>query len=388
VSVGNGPSENPYHGWVFELDLDAWRAGSADDAVASVLCTTRENDCGPPGNRDQMRCGGGVWNPAGLVRYEEEDGSYGLLVPTGNGRVDYDVGAYAHSVLRVGRGLTFEPGCDNALCADFDELDPPHACLASCRDVFTARLMPGDPPLTPEDGSCDGLTFQQCYGVLDADLGASAPLLVDVPGGPRVMIQPGKDGALYLVDAAHMGTLYQRLVVMDICGTPTDPCRAVWIGAFVTQPVVANIDGTPVVMVASVMSDTTHPAGIIAVDLVMEGDEPRMRLRWQVPSFDTPDAVEMFRHHPGRPILVDVDGEPHVFVLETRRSGPGVTSSPPGVLWGVRVRDGFPAVQAPIRDAGQRFAVPLLYDDTLYLSSCRSRADGDGLIDAFRIRAR
>jgi hypothetical protein len=379
VPLGNGPSEQPFHGWVFELDMDAWRDGGASAAIASVLCTTRENGCGAPGNRDATVCGGGVWNAAGIQRYDEPDG-HRLLVPTGNGRVDYDIGAYAHSVLRVGRGLALETGCDPVACADFDARDPSHACLASCTNVFSARLPEGEPPLAPEDGTCDGLTFLECYGALDADLGANAPAIVELPSG-RVFVQPGKDGALYLIDGEHMGTLHQRVQVMDFCGTPTDTCGAFWIGMFVTQPALAIVDGAPVVIVASVMADRTHPSGISAFDV--RDDPPRLELRWQVPSFDSEEAVAVFRHHPGRPMVAEVGGEPHVFVVETRRAESG-PAAPPGMLWGVRVRDGRLSFREALLDAGQRFAVPLASDGAIYVNTCARNAEGAGRLEAFR----
>ena len=321
VSFGNGPSQQPFHGWVFALDVDAWRDDGPDAAITRIFNTTAENGCGTPGNQDAMLCGGGVWNAAGLVVYEDATGSH-ILIPSGNGNVDYSVGAYAHSVLRVDLDLQFEPNCDATLCAGFDNQDPEPICLASCENVFTARLAPGDPALAPEDGTCDGLTFQQCYGALDADLGASSPAVVDVPGGPRVIVQPGKDGALYLVDLENLGTMYQRLQLMDFCGTPSDPCAAFWIGTLVTEPAVTTVDGTSVVVVASVMSDNTHPSGITALNVEMTANGPRMTIRWQVPQFDSAEARAMFRHHPGRPVIIPVDGEPYVFVVETRRNFP------------------------------------------------------------------
>ncbi|MCZ7683943.1 MAG: hypothetical protein M5U28_36320 [Sandaracinaceae bacterium] len=144
VPMGNGPSEQPFHGWVFELDLDAWRSSGAGAAIASVMTTTAETDCGPAGNRETRVCGGGVWNAAGiLLDQPAAGGPFELYVPTGNGRQDLDRGAYAHSVLRMSRGLAFDPGCDPTLCADFDELDPDPACQSTCTDLSMARLMPG-----------------------------------------------------------------------------------------------------------------------------------------------------------------------------------------------------------------------------------------------------
>ncbi|MEM9074415.1 MAG: hypothetical protein AAGE52_38330 [Myxococcota bacterium] len=382
VPLGNGPSRQPFHGWIFELDLNAWRDGSASDAIAALLCTTAENDCGPTGSDSPMRCGGGVWNAAGMVSYEDEGETF-WLVPTGNGRIDYDRGAYAHSVLRVQRGLAFSSGCDPALCDPMDELNPDPACFASCENVFSAHLPPGAPDLAPEDGTCDGLGFVECYGALDADLGASSPVVTEVPGGPPVIIQPGKDGALYLIDRERMGRLYQRLQVMDFCGTLTDDCRAFWIGTFVTHPVVVDVGGERLVIVVGIVADRTHPAGLTAFRLSMVDGEPRLSMAWQTPSFSSPEAQEVFRHTSGRPVIVNVDGEPYVVVVEARR---GDGASPPGTLWGVRARDGAVVFREDVSGAGQRFAVPDVDGTTVYLTTCNSGADREGRIEAWRLR--
>lgn len=384
VPLGNGPSDQPFHGWVFELDVDAWRARGADAAVANVLVTTAENGCGPPGNRDPSVCGGGVWNAAGMLLDQPTPGGpFTLYVPTGNGRQDLDVGAYAHSVMRTTRGLAFDPGCDAALCADFDELAPSSACQASCSSLFMARPAEGDAPLAPENGLCEGFTFLQCYGRLDADLGANAPVLVQPRNGPRVLVQPGKDGALYLVDPTHLGRMYQRLQIRDFCGTQADPCDADWAGTFVTQPAVSEVDGDPVVIVASLMLDRTHPSGISAYRVVMEGDEPRLVRHWDVPSFDSEEARTVFRNHPGRPVIARLGGDDVVFVVEVRRDG--LAGNPPGYLWGVRVRDGELLVRVPITDAGQRYARPLVWNGHLYLSTCPADARTNGRIESFRL---
>lgn len=382
VAMGNGPSVQPFHGWIFELDLDAWQTDGGDEAIGAVFNTSATNDCGAPGNRSGRSCGAGVWNAAGVQLIDEPDGSYSILFATGNGRLDYTQNAYAYSALRLGPGLTFERGCDETLCAEFDPLDAPVDCLASCENVFSAHLPPGD-TVDPEDGICDGLAYTECLHVLDGDLGASMPVVVQPEGGPRVVVQPGKDGAIYLLDYDRMGTLYQRLQLMDFCGTLDDECRAFWIGTLVTHPAVTMIDGDPVIVVASVMADNTHPSGISALRVVMQAGEPRLELMWQVPEADSQEAKEIFRHHPGRPIMVDIEGEPFVFVVETRR-GSG-THAPPGVLWGVRVRDGWNAVREPIPNAGQRFAVPLVHDDRMYITTCNTRAEAEGQIVAYDI---
>ena len=386
VSFGNGPSEQPFHGWVFEIDLDAWRDGG--DPFSASLVTTRENECGPDRNRDPMLCGGGVWNAAGPYFHDLPDGSLEILVPTGNGRVDLAREAYAHSVMRTGRGLVFDDGCDPALCADFDELDPDPACLETCSDVFIARETADSPLARPADGRCEGLSFQECYGALDADLGANSPVVVQPAGGPEVVVQGGKDGAIYLVDREHLGRLYQRIQLLEQCGAEDDVCRAYWIGMLVTQPAVATIDGDPIVIFPSVMADRTHPSGVTALRIHMVDGEPRMEIFWQVPEFDTELATEVFRHHPGRPIIVDWNGEPYVLVVETRRSSPGDIATPPGLLWGIRVRDGQVAFTQEIANAGQRFAIPLLVDDRVYISTCSPVALEDGQLQGFRLRDR
>src|SRR5690606_12625662 len=153
--------------------------------------------------REAGICGGGIWNAAGPQIVGEGRDDYEILVATGNGRVDFDEGAYSYSILRLRRGLAFERGCDEAACADFDASDPATACLESCRDVFVARLEPGQRYDHPE-GLCDSVPFIECLHVIDGDLGASMPVVVDVPGGPRVIVQPAKDGGVYLVDYEQM----------------------------------------------------------------------------------------------------------------------------------------------------------------------------------------
>ncbi|MGE0784211.1 MAG: hypothetical protein AB7S26_00885 [Sandaracinaceae bacterium] len=387
VAFGNGPSVQPFHGWMFELDLDAWLSGGADDAVTGTLLTTQENDCGAFGSASPSRCGGGLWNAAGPEIVPGEDGDYEIFVASGNGRVDFDVGAYAHSVLRTGRGLAFDRACDEALCAPFDELDPARECLESCENIFVPRLEVGEAPLAPSEGTCDGLTFFECYGAIDADLGANGPAIAEVQGGPRVVVQAGKDGALYLADADHLGRMYQRLQVMDFCGTPESPCEAPWIGMFVTHPVVTTLDGDPIVILASQMADLVHPSGITAVRVAMEDGEPRMRIHWQVPGFDTEDALHSFRYHPQRPVLIEVDGEELVVVVETRRDFYRTVTGiePPGRIWGVRVADGALAFREDLSGAGQRFAIPAVVGDHIYVNSCDGRAEEEGRVDAFQI---
>src|SRR5262249_12805270 len=160
---------------------------------------------------------------------------FALLVATGNGLLDPTRGSYANAVLRVGRGLAFAPGCDATLCEGFDPTAPTDACAASCDHLFIPRLAGQELPRGPNDAGV-GLTLFQCYAALDWDLGASAPAHAALPDGPDVIVQPGKDGAVYLLDADHLGTLYDRAPIMPGCGEGGGTCAASWAGTIVTKP--------------------------------------------------------------------------------------------------------------------------------------------------------
>jgi hypothetical protein len=204
-----------------------------------------------------------------------------------------------------------------------------------------------------------------------------------MPNGQHLLVQPGKDGGLYLLDAEQLGRMYDREQAIDFCGTPDDECRAFWAGSFVTQPVVTEVDGTPLVIAAGFKFDATHPAGVVAYKVVRVDGEPRLQLYWRTPSFDSELALTRFRVHPGRPVLGTVGGEELVFIAEVGRAP--VTG--PGLLWGIRVRDGANVVRQPLSSEGIRYSKPLLLDDMLYVASCSGDATADGVVDAFRLEA-
>ena len=164
VSFGGVQDTQPWHGWVFEIDLDAWKVTGPEAAVSAVLLTTPETACGEPGStgRRGMICGAGVWAPAGPQVYPTVSG-FELLVPTGNGQLDLNRRDYANTLMRLGPGLQFDPGCDAQLCADFDPIRPAPGCMSSCRNLFIPRLMPADAPLRPASGVCDEKNFVECF---------------------------------------------------------------------------------------------------------------------------------------------------------------------------------------------------------------------------------
>jgi hypothetical protein len=61
AAFGNAGDIQPFHGWLFEVDLDTWQRDGTAHAIRSVLLTTPEVDC--PSKTEfctqEMVCGGG-----------------------------------------------------------------------------------------------------------------------------------------------------------------------------------------------------------------------------------------------------------------------------------------------------------------------------------------
>ncbi|HEY6476393.1 MAG TPA: hypothetical protein VI456_07395 [Polyangia bacterium] len=392
VSFGNVRDLQPWHGWVFEIDLDAWQAqaasGAGAGAVTGALVTTgSSNDCGnddDDGARE-MVCGGGVWAARGpeVIPDPTSPDGFALLVATGNGLLDPTLGSYANAVLRVGRGLAFAPGCDATLCDGFDPTAPTDACAASCDHLFIPRLPAGQElPRGPND-ACVGLTLFQCYAALDWDLGASAPAHAALPGGPEVIVQPGKDGAVYLIDAQHLGTLYDRAPIMPGCGEGTGTCSATWAGTIVTKPTIATVDGVVLALIPTFVEDDAHPAGLQALAIDTTGPTPRLAPRWQAPAAGDPAALAGFRQPPGGVGVVEANGEAYAALVDT---------GAPGALYWIRLRDGAIVQKLQLSGGGQRFAAPLATNGVLYVPSCQhtgapSFEEGPSVLEAFTIAA-
>ncbi|MBX3192376.1 MAG: PQQ-binding-like beta-propeller repeat protein [Labilithrix sp.] len=378
VTFGNVRDIQPWHGWIFELDLDAWSAGGA--AVSATRVTTPESDCGPEGasGSRERRCGGGLWAPSGpLVRARGDD--YELVLPAGNGQLDLARGDYANTLMRTTRGLPFDPSCDPALCAGIDPANPTEACVASCRDLFVPRIPAGDPPFSPASGVCDDRQpFFDCWARLDY-VGGSTPALVRLPSGREVLVLAPKDGHAYVVDADHLGTLLDRRKLVENCGTREDRCRADWAGMAVTQPEVLDTPEGPLVFVPTFMFDRTHAAGIVALRVRERDGGVKLEQAWTFPSFDGDDAVRLFRQHPTRPRLVREGprGQPMLVVGE-------IIDGQSGILWTLRATDGALLARTPLAGAGMRFAQPLAVADKIYLPSCAT-AKGPGTIEGYRL---
>lgn len=149
ASHGDG---GPYHGWIFAVDADQMK-------VLKVLNTTPNAKTDPSG---YPLAAGGVWQGgAGPA----SDGS-SVYFATGNGWFDPTTQAYGDSILRL------------------------DVASNTILDYFT----PSD-QLSLDDN--------------DTDLGSGGVMLLPPSAtgtsGKNLMVQSGKEGTLYLVDAANMG---------------------------------------------------------------------------------------------------------------------------------------------------------------------------------------
>ncbi len=384
VTFGNARDIQPWHGWAFEVSLDAWRTGGGGAAQTAVLVTTPESDCGKEGtsgSRERI-CGGGIWSPSGPLLVSHEGGGFEIILPAGNGQLDLSRDDYANTLIRVGPGLEIDTGCDPVACAGFDPDEPATACIESCSDLYIPRLSPEDPPLFVHDGRCEGLTMFECWQKMDY-VGGSTPVRVQLASGKAVFAYPTKDGHLYLVDADHMGTQYDREELVVVCGAPGDKCKWDWAGMIVTQPAVVEGGEHPVIIVPTFMPDETHPAGVVALAIVEDAGGPRFERLWEFPAFDSAEAVTRFRRHPSRLATALVPGSSALtmgWVVET--AAPGGK----GRLVGLRLSDGQALVDQPLEVPGIRFSLPLVAEDVVYFGSCGNDV-GPGHIEGWRIDA-
>lgn len=371
VTTGNAQDLQPWHGWVFEIDLDAWRGGAP---AVRALVTTPEPDCGPEGasgSRTRI-CGGGLWAPSGpLVR--QVGGEDELVLAPGNGQLDLARRDYANTLMRVRRGLAFDPGCDAAACAASPPTEPTDACVATCANLYVPRL-DGQPLPRPENGVCDGLTsLYDCWAKLDFQ-GGSTPVEVPLASGRRPLVYATKDGHAYLVDGDHLGTQHDRLKLVEICGTRDDKCTMSWAGMIVTQPAVLGAR----VFVPTFMPDETHEAGVFALD-VRDETRPRLEVAWRFPAAGSADARQRFRRHPSRPLALTLpSGLETVWLVEA--AAPGGR----GRLIGLRASDGALLADAPLDGPGYRFTLPLYRDGVLYVPTCGGD-QGPGRLEAFQL---
>jgi hypothetical protein len=377
AAFGNAGDIQPFHGWLFEIDVSAWLEQGSNHAISQVLLTTPEAEC--PVNMEhgtqEMICGGGIWTPPGPQIFGS--GLHAeIILPVGNGQIDLNRHDYANTLMRVKPGLTFDPACDAQLCVNFNPTQPDEACLASCKNLFVPRPKEGDKPLRPANRECDDKSFWDCLAWMDYDLGANAPVKATLGNGKSILVQPGKEGAVYLIDADHLGTQYDRIQIVGVCGTATDPCKAGWMGMIVTQPVLTYINREPVVIVPSFVPDNTHPAGITALKIVLEQGKPKFKRFWQFPHPSDKQGLVKFRSHPSFPAISKHPGNGDVVWV--------VDTGSPGILYGLRIKDGKVLVEQPLLGTGRQLSVPVIHGNVLYLASSLLKTGGK-FIEAYRI---
>ncbi|CAG7856350.1 hypothetical protein MCAMS1_00799 [biofilm metagenome] len=383
AGFGNAGDTQPFHGWLFEIDMDAWeqrKAQANNKAIKNALITTPQADCPVTieWGTQEMICGGGIWSPSGLEIYKHKD-DYEIIIPTGNGRIDLDNRSYANTLMRVKPGLKFDPECNADLCQNFDPSQPSEACMSSCKNLFVPRLAAQNKPLRPATHDCDNKSFAECLAWMDYDLGGSSPHKVQVHKH-SLLVQPGKDGAVYLLDAKHLGKQYDRLQLVDVCGTPEDICKAGWMGMAVTKPVVAYNKAKPIIVIPTYMPDNTHPAGIIAVSINLKKGHPHFKKAWQFPDPKSKAAITGFRSHPSLPVVTTLGKRKEAVVWV-------VDIGAHGSLYGIRIKDGVLVAKQSLEGAGRQLSTPVIHNSTLYLASSMPNT-GKTFIEAYRIEPR
>lgn len=380
ATFGNVRDLQPWHGWAFEVDLDAWAAG--ETAISGVFNTTPETACGATNSSGSFQrvCGGGLWSPSGSIAVPaDNERGFDVILAPGNGQLDLNRNDFANTLLRVPPGLELETGCDETLCADFDSDAPSHACIESCDRVFVPRLLDDEGPIVMEDGRCDGLEFFECWAEADF-IGGSTPLLTEAPGGESVLVYPTKDGHVYLVDAEHLGTMYDREQLVAYCGTEDDACRWTWSGMIVSKPVQTTNGAQPRILVPTFMPDSTHPAGVVALRLVDGPDGPALERDWEFPNFSSEAAVERFRRHPSRIALTVFNDVEFAIVVDTAPAFQQAT------VYILRAATGDLVAEVPLDGPGYRFTQPAVVGDTVFFNSCDSD-NGAGRIETLRLVA-
>jgi hypothetical protein len=147
----------------------------------------------------------------------------------------------------------------------------------------------------------------------------------------------------------------------------------------VTQPELVWLDERPILLVPTFMPDKTHAAGVVALEVAMEGGVPKLKPFWRWPTTDSAESVERFRRHPSRTRIEPLpSGEEVAWIVETRRGGET------GKLLGLHAASGTLLVEADMVGPGQRFSQPLLIGDKLYVNSCDSD-EGESRLVGFAV---
>ena len=375
VTFGADRDQGSWHGWLFEVDLDAWSRGALKQAISAAFSTTSEAEC-DDGTNGEL-CGGGLWAYGGPQVYGGPDGDE-IMIQTGNGRLDLARRSYSQSLLRLRPGLKFNPGCDALRCRADNQRDPSSGCLSTCRDLFVPRLSPSEAPLRPADHSCDGLSYMACLELKDWDLGSVSPVRVEV-GGKAYYVTAGKAGDVFLIDGDRLGILHDRKMTLDLCGAEGKPCPEPNAGLVITQPLIVTVDGAPLVVLANFNPDDIHSSGVTAYRIIQTTAGPKLQLAWRAPNPASPQARLWFRAPPTRPILQMIGSEPVIWIADNARDGH---------LIAIRARDG--QIMADVTAGGwpMRNGKPVIYKNVLYLPAGVQGHDAFTWLEAYEITPR
>lgn len=187
----------PYHGWIFVYDADTLQ-------FVKVLNTSPNAVNDPSG---YPIAAGGIWQGGGGLA---SDGS-NVYFATGNGMFDPSVGSFGDSIVRM--------------------------------DIKTLSFLDW---FTPSN--------QNNLNDYDADLGSGAAMLLPSSAsgssGKKLLVQSGKEGTLYLMDAANLGkfhstdAIWQELpyTMGGIWGCPAYFNNTIFYGPIYSPIVAFNIN--------------------------------------------------------------------------------------------------------------------------------------------------
>lgn len=135
-----------------------------------------------------------------------------------------------------------------------------------------------------------------------------------------------------------------------------------WAGMIVTQPVLSYSDSEPVVVIPTFVPDHSHPAGVVALKIVIENSTPKFRRFWQHPDPASAEAKQVFRSHPSLPVVSKLGktGEDVAWIIDIGMQG---------TLYGIRVRDGKLVAKMSMQGTGRPLSAPVLHHDALYAVS-------------------
>jgi hypothetical protein len=133
------------------------------------------------------------------------------------------------------------------------------------------------------------------------------------------------------------------------------------------------------VVIPAFVADKTHPAGLVALKIVLEDGLPKFKRFWQFPDPSSPEAVQAFRSHPSLPAITTLkkNGHATVWVVDIGNHG---------TLYGVRIKDGALIAKQALKGAGRQLSSPLFHGNDLYVASIMPGTN-KAMIEAYHIEA-